>query len=82
MQGIMDRKEEQQLIAEVTSSQYKEGFVTDVEQEYAYMSFRSPPGEDSSYPYLCLLIRLSGVFVYMLLLALVSLIKLTVIIPL
>ena len=30
----MDRKEENQLIAEVTSGQYKEGFVTDVEQEF------------------------------------------------
>ena len=30
----MDRKEENRLIAEVTSGEYKEGFVTDVEQEY------------------------------------------------
>jgi Fe-S cluster assembly protein SufB len=30
----MDKKEEKQLIAEVTSGEYKEGFVTDVEQEY------------------------------------------------
>ena len=30
----MDKKEENRLIAEVTSGEYKEGFVTDVEQEY------------------------------------------------
>ena len=30
----MDRKEENRIIAEVTSGEYKEGFVTDVEQEY------------------------------------------------
>ena len=30
----MDKKEEKRLIAEVTSGEYKEGFVTDVEQEY------------------------------------------------